>query len=63
MKTLEESYRKRLDEALKKAVRELSRIDGIERVILFGSYAKGRADLFTDIDPYSSLGYGHRFLG
>jgi predicted nucleotidyltransferase len=43
-------YAERLDEAVA-AIRELlPRVPGIERVSLFGSYARGRRDLGTDLD-------------
>jgi len=43
-------YVKRLDEALRKAVATLSAITGVRRVSVFGSYARGRRDLLTDLD-------------
>ena len=43
-------YAKRLDESLQAAVETLARLPGIQRVSVFGSYAKGRRDLFTDLD-------------
>lgn len=36
--------------ALDKIVSHLANIPEVERVILFGSYAAGRRDLFTDLD-------------
>jgi predicted nucleotidyltransferase len=44
------AYVQKLDEAPRRIVELLSRIDGIQRVSLFGSYARGRRDLFTDLD-------------
>lgn len=45
-----EEYARRLDESLRMAVETLARLPGIQRVSVFGSYAKGRRDLFTDLD-------------
>lgn len=45
-----EGYAKRLEEALGTAVARLSSLQEVEKVILFGSYAQGRRDLFTDLD-------------
>ena len=39
-----------LDESLRDIVEQLAGIPEVERVILFGSYADGRRDLFTDLD-------------
>ncbi|BER93351.1 nucleotidyltransferase domain-containing protein [Atrimonas thermophila] len=39
-----------LDAALGKAVEVLKSFPGVKQVILFGSYARGRRDLFTDLD-------------
>lgn len=43
-------YQRLLAEALEKAAAALSALEGVERVSLVGSYARGRADLFTDLD-------------
>jgi predicted nucleotidyltransferase len=43
-------YDEALDRALKKIVAQLAAMPEVERVILFGSYAAGRRDLFTDLD-------------
>jgi len=43
-------YCNALDEALQRIVDGLSHIPEVERAILFGSYAHGRRDLFTDLD-------------
>ncbi len=40
----------RLNAAPGRIVERLSGVDGIRRVSLFGSYARGRRDLFTDLD-------------
>lgn len=50
LKEKREQYAKRLDEAKEHLIRVLSRIPGVESVILFGSYSRGRKDLFTDLD-------------
>lgn len=39
-----------LDEALRQVAAVLPGVDGIQRVSLFGSGARGRRDLFTDLD-------------
>ncbi|MGB9724530.1 MAG: nucleotidyltransferase domain-containing protein [Chloroflexia bacterium] len=43
-------YRRALDASLERIVALLSRRPEVQRVILFGSYAEGRADLLTDLD-------------
>jgi len=53
MENLEErrqAYSRGLEESCDRIVQELSNIPGVERVILFGSYARGRRDLLTDLD-------------
>lgn len=45
-----EQYVKLLDTSLHEAVARLSRLGNVRRVSLFGSYGRGRADLFTDLD-------------
>lgn len=44
------AYAQRLDEARQRVVEVLSQVEGIQRVSLFGSGARGRRDLFTDLD-------------
>ena len=44
------TYVRLLQESLERAVGILSGLDRVERVSLFGSYARGRGDLFTDLD-------------
>lgn len=44
------AYVSLLQESLAQAVEILSGLDQVERVSLFGSYARGRGDLFTDLD-------------
>jgi predicted nucleotidyltransferase len=39
-----------LDKSLPRVVRQLREMPAVEKVILFGSYAAGRRDLFTDLD-------------
>jgi predicted nucleotidyltransferase len=39
-----------LEQALPQIVERLSGLEGVERVSLFGSYAQGKRDLFTDLD-------------
>jgi predicted nucleotidyltransferase len=43
-------YAEALDRALSKIVAHLANMPEVEQVILFGSYAAGRRDLFTDLD-------------
>lgn len=45
----EERYRKLLEEELNRMVDKLREL-GAKRIILFGSYARGRSDIFTDLD-------------
>jgi len=44
------AYCRALEEALRGILARLASIPEVERVILFGSYAAGRRDLFTDLD-------------
>jgi predicted nucleotidyltransferase len=39
-----------LEHDLAQLVQQLSRLPNVQRVLLFGSYAAGRRDLFTDLD-------------
>ncbi len=39
-----------LDDSLQKIIQQLGELPSVEKVILFGSYAAGRRDLFTDLD-------------
>lgn len=43
-------YQRALAEGLEQIVAALARRPDVERAILFGSYAEGRCDLFTDLD-------------
>jgi len=43
-------YAEALDRALDKIMAHLTNMPEVEQVILFGSYAAGRRDLFTDLD-------------
>jgi predicted nucleotidyltransferase len=43
-------HAKTLDLAARRLVETLAGVDGVRRVSLFGSYARGRRDLFTDLD-------------
>lgn len=44
------AYRAALEEAVRHIVERLSPLAEIRRISVFGSYAKGRRDLFTDLD-------------
>lgn len=50
LKERRERYRQQLQETLARVVASLSADPTVQRVILFGSYARGRADLRTDLD-------------
>jgi predicted nucleotidyltransferase len=43
-------YAELLEQSLQRTVGILSRVEGVRRVSVFGSYARGRRDLFTDLD-------------
>jgi predicted nucleotidyltransferase len=45
-----QQHRLALAETLQQVVAALARRPAVERAILFGSYAEGRRDLFTDLD-------------
>ena len=45
-----EEYREKLEASLQKIVKVLAALPEVKRVILFGSYARGRRDLLTDLD-------------
>jgi len=45
-----EQYRDALEDAVQQIVTALAHRPEVERAILFGSYARGRRDLFTDLD-------------
>ncbi|HEX15813.1 MAG TPA: nucleotidyltransferase domain-containing protein [Deltaproteobacteria bacterium] len=45
-----EEYVERLKRAVERLREELSSMPEVERVVLFGSYARGRRDLLTDLD-------------
>ena len=46
------AYVRRLEEAVERIRTVLANVPGMRRVSLFGSYAKGRRDLFTDLDLF-----------
>ncbi len=46
------AYAQQLEEALPRVVEVLSQVEGVQRVSVFGSYARGRRDLFTDLDLF-----------
>jgi len=55
-------YAQALEESLRRAIEVLSGIPEVERVILFGSYARGRRDLLTDLDLLVVMRTGLPFL-
>ncbi len=44
------AYAGRLESALERVVARLSSLPEVQRISVFGSYARGRRDLFTDLD-------------
>lgn len=50
LSTQRERYRKSLARSLRNLVRHLAADPDVEQIILFGSYARGREDLLTDLD-------------
>jgi len=46
------AYVCRLEEAVERIQTVLAEVPGMRRVSLFGSYARGRRDLFTDLDLF-----------
>jgi predicted nucleotidyltransferase len=44
------TYAALLESSLKRVVTILSNVEGIRRISLVGSFARGRADRFTDLD-------------
>jgi predicted nucleotidyltransferase len=55
-------YAEALDCALNRIVAQLAAMPEVERVILFGSYAAGRRDLFTDLDLLVVMASGQDFV-
>jgi uncharacterized protein len=45
-----EQYAAALEGDLDSIIQQLARLPAVHKVILFGSYAAGRRDLFTDLD-------------
>jgi predicted nucleotidyltransferase len=56
------TYVRALGLALETAIRELPRLPEVEKVVLFGSYRRGRRDLFTDLDLLVVMRYSDEFL-
>jgi predicted nucleotidyltransferase len=66
------AHARALDEAVRRLVETLADVEGVRRVSLFGSYVRGRRDLFTDLDvlvvwdtelgPIERLGALYRLL-
>ena len=46
------AYVRRLEDAVERIRTVLADVPGMQRVSLFGSYARGRRDLFTDLDVF-----------
>lgn len=49
VKAEEKAYKTLLKNELQRITEELKKL-GAEKILLFGSYARGREDLFTDLD-------------
>ena len=45
-----EDYVRLLNASLEAAIDKLSRLDNVKRISIFGSYAAGKANLFSDLD-------------
>lgn len=57
-----QAYRQALAEALADITARLEAHGDVEQAILFGSYARGRADLFTDLDLLIIMPSGEPFV-
>ncbi|GAB4530533.1 MAG: hypothetical protein Kow0063_08750 [Anaerolineae bacterium] len=55
-------YHQALEDALHSILGRLSRMPEVKKVILFGSYAAGRRDLFTDLDLLVVMDTGEDFV-
>jgi len=44
------AYAHALQDALQRSLAKMTSMQEVEKVVLFGSYASGRSDLFTDLD-------------
>jgi len=51
-----------LDYSFKRLLKQLASMPEVEQVILFGSYADGRRDLFTDLDLLVVMASGQDFI-
>ena len=45
-----EAYRLLLEQSVQVLVKRLRDLEGVQRISVFGSFARGRRDLFTDLD-------------
>lgn len=54
IRSAEKEYKTLLESELERITAELKQL-GAEKILLFGSYAGGRADLFTDLDIIAVL--------
>ena len=45
-----EAYRLLLEKSVQDLVKRLRDLEGVHRISVFGSFARGRRDLFTDLD-------------
>ncbi|MDN5331848.1 MAG: uncharacterized protein PWP45_1073 [Tepidanaerobacteraceae bacterium] len=54
VKRTEKEYKALLKSELERITAELKKL-GAEKILLFGSYARGREDLFTDLDIIAIL--------
>lgn len=58
-----ERYARALENDLRSLVLQLSAVPAVSKVILFGSYASGRRDLFTDLDLLVVMDSSLDFVG
>ncbi len=58
------AYALKLEESVRRLVQVLSELPGVQKVILFGSYPRGKRDLLTDLDilviMHTKLGFLER---
>ena len=57
-----DAYKNLLKASVSKIMNTLSELEEVERVSLFGSYARGRVDLFTDLDVLVIMNTDKSFL-
>jgi len=45
-----QEYKHQIQESVQKVMQNLSKLEEVLRISLFGSFARGRVDIFTDLD-------------